>query len=120
MLAVGGCGQALESSPETFGVGAEALVWATQPRLDASADAEDARFGSSLALGGDTVLVGARHDSASLYQQGAAYAFVREGTTWSEQAKLIASGVTAPSTDFEAEPRPLGAAVDIGADELRP
>jgi hypothetical protein len=45
-------------------------------------------FGVSVAVDGDTALVGAKHHGNS---QGAAYVFVRSGSTWSQQAKLTAS-----------------------------
>lgn len=50
------------------------------------------RFGWSVALSGDTALVGAPWDDVGANEnQGSAYVFVRSGTTWTQQAKLIAS-----------------------------
>ncbi|MFO1421384.1 MAG: hypothetical protein U1F59_10725 [Candidatus Competibacteraceae bacterium] len=45
-------------------------------------------FGSSVAISGDTAIVGARRHNDD---HGAAYVFVRSGATWTQQAKLIAS-----------------------------
>ena len=60
-------------------------VWTQQAELGAS-DGDD--FGCSVAVSGDTVVVGA---SASDADQGAAYVFVRSGDTWSQQAELSPS-----------------------------
>jgi hypothetical protein len=48
------------------------------------------RFGTSVALDGDTALVGAIYDDVSSSNQGSAYVFTRSGTTWTQQAKLTA------------------------------
>ena len=79
------------------------MTWTQQAYLKASnTDAGD-RFGYSVAVSGDTVVVGAywrpampqgltatrTNNSAS--QAGAAYVFVRDGTTWTQQAYLKAS-----------------------------
>ncbi len=49
-------------------------------------------FGVSVALSGDTALVGA---SQKAFDTGAAYVFLRSGTTWTQQRKLLAGdGVT--------------------------
>lgn len=48
-------------------------------------------FGSSIAINGDTIVVGAPLASNVFADAGAAYVFVRSGTTWTQQAKLIAS-----------------------------
>ena len=66
----------------------------------------DDAFGWSVAVSGDTVVVGARGEDSSTtgvdstpnesaYISGAAYVFVRSGTTWSQQAYLKASQVSA-------------------------
>ncbi|MGQ0619520.1 MAG: hypothetical protein ACT4QA_06325 [Panacagrimonas sp.] len=48
-------------------------------------------FGTDVGISGDTVVVGARADNVgSNLDQGAAYIFVRSGTTWAQQAKLLA------------------------------
>lgn len=60
-----------------------------QAILTASDGAAGDRFGASVALKGDTALVGADHDSKR--DAGAAYVFVRKGRTWSETQKLTAS-----------------------------
>jgi hypothetical protein len=51
------------------------------------------QFGYSVAISGDTAVVGAVSDDVggNAYQ-GSAYVFVRSGTTWSQQAKLTAAG----------------------------
>lgn len=51
-------------------------------------------FFYSVALSGDTLIVGASAESSALSFAGAAYVFVRIGTSWSQQAKL-----TAPQAD---------------------
>ena len=78
-------------------------TWSQQAYLKASnPDAEDS-FGHSVGVSGDTVVVGAwQEDSSaggvngdqgdnSVRNSGAAYVFVRSGTTWSQQAYLKAS-----------------------------
>jgi hypothetical protein len=58
----------------------------------ADGDAND-NFGRSVALSGDTALVGSPRDDIELtLDQGSAHVFVRSGTTWSEQAKLTVRG----------------------------
>jgi hypothetical protein len=53
------------------------------------------QFGGSVALNGDTAIVGApQHTVGSSYDQGAAYVFAKSGTGWSQQGELIASDGT--------------------------
>nr|WP_315474141.1 FG-GAP repeat protein [uncultured Rhodoferax sp.] len=82
--------------------------WSQQAYLKApNAETED-RFGTSVAISGDTIVVGAETegsnqatitngstasaDNSTLYA-GAAYVFVRSGSSWSQQAYLKASNV---------------------------
>src|SRR5688572_25174086 len=66
-------------------------------------------FGSAVSLSGDTVVVGApRHTTPSGFEAGGAYVFVRSGTIWSQQQKLVAS-------DGGDDDR-LGTAVSISGD----
>ena len=68
-------------------------VWSQQAKLTASDAAAFDYFGFSVALSGDTALVGTPFDDALLpfWDYGAAYVFVRSGTVWSQQAKLTAA-----------------------------
>jgi len=50
----------------------------------------DEGFGETASLSGDTVVVGAPHRSGD---QGALYVFVRQGSTWEQQAVLTGSAV---------------------------
>ena len=61
------------------------------------------RFGLGVALSGNTALIGAPNDAS-----GSAYVFVREGSVWTEQAKLVANERL--SGDF------FGATVDLDED----
>ncbi|MBL9146725.1 MAG: choice-of-anchor D domain-containing protein [Verrucomicrobiaceae bacterium] len=61
--------------------------WTQQAYLKASNTNAGDWFGWSVALWGDTVVIGARSQAGS----GAAYVFTRSGTTWTQQAFLKAS-----------------------------
>jgi hypothetical protein len=63
-------------------------TWTQQAKLTASDGANFDEFGQSVAISGSKVVVGAY---GSNQYQGAAYVFVRKGTTWTQQAKLTAS-----------------------------
>ena len=73
------------------------LIWVEQQELLASDRATNDVFGISVALSadGNTALIGAYNKSDSLptatTQNGAAYVFVRSGTSWTQQQKLLAS-----------------------------
>lgn len=62
-------------------------AWVQQAELAPADGAPANYFGISVALSGDTVLIGATGHNDF---QGAAYVFVRNGTTWTQQAKLTA------------------------------
>jgi len=67
-------------------------TWSEQAKLTASDAGVGDTFGSAVALSGDTAVIGAvQDDHAAGAEAGSAYVFVRTGTTWTEQAKLIAS-----------------------------
>ena len=60
-------------------------------KLIASDGMADDVFGTSCAISGDTVVIGARSaDSDTGANSGAAYVFVRSGSSWLQQAKLTA------------------------------
>ncbi len=80
-------------------------TWSQQAYLKASQVNAGDKFGWSVAVSGDTVVVGAIYEDSSTTgvnsspnelatDAGAAYVFVRSGSTWSQQAYLKASQVT--------------------------
>jgi FG-GAP repeat protein len=67
-------------------------VWSQQQKLEASDAAQGDRFGVSVAINGETVVVGASgDDDAELFNRGSAYVFVRSGGVWTQQQKLLVS-----------------------------
>ena len=95
--AVPGAGLGLARAPaglraavgRTLGVPATAATGASQQaKLTAADGGSGDLFGSSVAIYGSTVLVGA--PGANSFT-GAAYVFARSGTAWSQQAKLTAA-----------------------------
>ncbi len=77
-----------------------------QAYLKAHNGVTDGQFGGSVAVSGDTVVIGAKYENSSAAgvngtpdvaatRAGAAYVFVRSGTTWVQQAYLKASQVSA-------------------------
>ncbi len=69
--------------------------WTEQPQLIASDGAPNDELGFAVALSGDTAVISAPGDTVSATLQGSAYVFVRAGTSWSFQQKLIASDAAA-------------------------
>ncbi len=72
-------------------------TWTQQAKLLASDKATDDLFGWSVALSedGNTALIGAyTEDDPNPIDNGAAYIFTRSGTTWTQQAKLLAGDKT--------------------------
>ncbi|HEX8249603.1 MAG TPA: FG-GAP-like repeat-containing protein [Pyrinomonadaceae bacterium] len=60
-------------------------VWTQQAKLTATQGAAGDRFGVSVEISGETVVVGTKRD------QGAAYVFTRSGATWTQQQQLTPS-----------------------------
>ncbi len=101
-------------------------VWTQQAKLTASDGAAFDQFGLTVALDGDTVVVGSPGNDGPIPGGGAGYVFVRSGSTWSQQAKLTAADAAAGdqlgySVDLDGDRAVLGApgddsgAVDAGA-----
>lgn len=65
--------------------------WTQEAKLLASDGDSGDWLGHALALDGDTAVVGAYKNDEAAQDAGAVYVFVRQGTTWTEQAKLTAS-----------------------------
>jgi hypothetical protein len=71
-------------------------TWAQQQKLAASDAAANDNFGASVAVSGDTAVVGAPFDDiAAGTDAGSAYVFVRSAGTWAQQQKLAASDADA-------------------------
>ena len=83
-------------------------TWTQQQKLVASDAAVDDYFGKHVAIEGDTIAVGAYGEGGN--NVGAAYIFTRSGTTWTQQAKLIASD--AQGSDY------FGWSVDISGNTV--
>ncbi|MDX1611655.1 MAG: hypothetical protein R3185_04745, partial [Candidatus Thermoplasmatota archaeon] len=85
-------------------------TWTLQETLTVSTVASGGAFGSSVALDGDTLVIGAMADDVFQNRDGSAYVFVRSNGVWSQQAKLMGS---APEAH-----RLLGRSVDISGDHI--
>jgi len=69
--------------------------WVEQAELTASNAAAGDQFGAAVAIDGNTAIVGAPLDDTTDTNAGSAYVFVRNGTTWSQQAHLTDSFIVA-------------------------
>ncbi|MBN1795656.1 MAG: FG-GAP repeat protein, partial [Sedimentisphaerales bacterium] len=65
--------------------------WLQQAKLLASDGAAEDYFGFSVAISGDTAIIGAYSDDDNGYDSGSAYIFHFNGSSWLQQAKLLAS-----------------------------
>jgi len=66
-------------------------TWVEEDKLLAPDGGADDEFGLTVAISGDTALVGVRFDDDAGADAGAAHVFRRNGTTWMPAAKLRAS-----------------------------
>jgi hypothetical protein len=69
--------------------------WQYETELFASDLGKSDKFGSSVALEGDTIIVGAPYQDGVASNTGAAYVFRRNAGTWIEEAKLMGSALSA-------------------------
>ncbi|MCB1207865.1 MAG: FG-GAP repeat protein [Verrucomicrobiales bacterium] len=65
--------------------------WIQQAYLKTTTSTAGDFLGLSVALSGNTIAAGAPYDDAGVADSGAAFVFVRNGKTWTEQARLKAS-----------------------------
>ena len=75
-------------------------VWSQQAKIVASDRASSDSFGTSVSIDGDTVVVGAsskdvQRGGTPQSNAGSAYIFTRTGGVWSQQAKIVASDISA-------------------------
>ena len=85
-------------------------TWTQQQKLTADDAAGSDYFGTSVAIDGDTVIVGASQDSHGVSAGGSAYIFTRTGSTWTQQQKIIPTDLTTFSN--------FGFSVDIQGDTV--
>ena len=67
------------------------VSWTQQQKLTSNIGYFLDHFGHSVAISGDTVVVGAYSSGVTQFEQGVAYVFTRNGTVWTQQQKLIAN-----------------------------
>src|SRR5262249_57406747 len=90
-------------------------VWTQRQKLTAADGAAGDAFGISVAISGDTVVVGAHGDAiGSNVAQGSAYVFVRSGGGWTQQQKLTADH-SGGQKFFRRSLAPLGGTLVMGA-----
>jgi FG-GAP repeat protein len=85
-------------------------VWTAQGLIAESDPANLDHFGESVAVAGNTVVVGAPYHDTAAENDGAVYVFVRNGANWTQQAKLVAND------PFERDH--FGESVAISADTI--
>ena len=74
-------------------------VWTLQGKLTAGDGASEDGFGFSVAVNGDTIVIGAFREDENGSDSGSSYVFIRTGTAWALQGKLTASD-GAPGDQF--------------------
>lgn len=102
-------------------------AWTQQAYLKASNTNADDWFGNSVAISGNTIVVGSRGEASSaagvngnqnnnsMAEAGAAYVFVRSGSSWTQQAYLKASNPGAGDR-FGTSVSISGDTIVVGAD----
>jgi len=92
-------------------------AWTQQAKLTAADGATWDFFGNVVSLDSDTALIGAPLNDDNGNQSGSAYVFIRSGTTWSQQQKLLALDGTAEdsfgvSASLSGDTALIGASLD--------
>jgi hypothetical protein len=91
-------------------------IWSEQQRLIASDGADQDLFGNSVAISGETAIIGATLGDANAIQNvGAAYVFTRNGTAWTQQQKLSVSDNPSTHDGFGYSVAISGDSILVGA-----
>lgn len=85
-------------------------LWVEQAKLTAPDAGASDYFGLAVGISGDTIVVGAQSDDDVAVDAGSAYIFVRSGSNWTAQGKILAADAAAQ--DF------FGSAVAISGDTV--
>jgi hypothetical protein len=116
----------LTSSGAAYVFRRQGIAWVQEAYLKASNPKKMAGFGVSVAIAGDTIVVGAHEersggigingvqDDDSAAQSGAAYVFVRQGGAWSQEAYFKASNA-GPNDYFGRAVSISGNTIVVGA-----
>jgi hypothetical protein len=89
----------------------DGTVWTQEQKLMASDGQSKDHLGMSVAIDGDTAVVGANSANSN---QGVAYVFTRSANAWTQQQKLVADDLTAKA-QFGISVAINGAIVVVGA-----
>jgi hypothetical protein len=89
-------------------------VWTQQQKIVAADGDYQEHFGSSVALNGNTLVVGAENDFSVGGQEGSVYVFQRNGAAWTQQQKLRADDGGA-ADDFGGSVAMSGDTMVVGA-----
>ncbi|MCK4952140.1 MAG: hypothetical protein KAS48_09985, partial [Gammaproteobacteria bacterium] len=102
-------------SVHAFVLGAEGQ-WMHQQQIVEVGPVADEQFGSSLALQGDTAIVGAPFGLTPVEQfvSGAVYIFQRTGNVWNQQDKIVSSDI-APNDEFASTVAMYGTRMVVGS-----
>lgn len=84
--------------------------WVYRATLQQPSPGDGDKFGTSVAIQGNTVVVGAPYRDGSHGESGAAYVFTRTGTTWSAAVPL--------GDEFAVAGDKMGQSVDIDGDTI--
>lgn len=81
-----------ENQGSAYVFGRDGGAWSQEQHLTADDGAARDEFGRSVAISGQTVVIGAQRDSTGdNLQHGSAYVFTRDGSEWQERLTLTAS-----------------------------
>ena len=95
-----------EDSGSAYVFGFDGSIWIQQQKILPSDGAAGDEFGTSVALEGDTLVIGAHFDDDNGYKSGSAYVFRHQGSSWVQVQELLA-------TDEVTEEERFGHAVAI-------
>jgi len=85
-------------------------TWTEQARLNGTGVGFASSFATDIDISGDTVVAGAEFIDIGSTNAGAAYVFIRTGTTWTQEARLLSPDPT--TSDF------FGSGVGISGDTI--
>ncbi len=115
--ATGGTNDLLTDSGAAYVFRRTGNLWAQEAYLKASSTDSDDQFGYSVAISGDTIVVGARleEDPGDVtLNSGAAYVFRRTGALWAQEAYLKNSGISS-NGNFGSSLAIAGDTIVVGA-----